>query len=196
MERSSALLSEWKRQLITPEEDHNHVHKTLGLMCLVSFFWRLSQTGDADSGFARYPRLSIPTMLLHLALNLSSFRFDKIPKRRISSGYRIWPEYRLHSLIFACRSLVFMSLFWAEAVFGFEASPVCNLVIVLVTMAAAEWASVRQGQYRSGFARNLDVDSWSKFFFSNAQFAATAICLVGQRRYTMQFLMVFIIQGT
>jgi len=36
----------------------------------------------------------------------------KIPLKRIASGYRIWPEYRLHSIFFALRSLSMMLLIW------------------------------------------------------------------------------------
>ena len=186
--------SEWKKNLIT-KEDPNHVHKTLGILALVSFVYRFSQFGESDLGFATHPHLTIPTLLLHLALNASSFEF-KIPKQRITSGYRIWPEYRLHSLIFACRSLAFMALFWLERELGLEQpNHFWNLVIVLGTMAAAEYASQNQGKYRSGFSRELDVSAGTRYFFSVAQLGATSMCLIGQRRYTMQFLMVTIIQG-
>ena len=89
-----------------------------------------------------------------------------------------------------------MALFWTEDTFGLEANNLWNLVLILATMAAAEIASASQGKDRSGFARELDVSPRKKYFFSVAQFAATSMCLVGQRRYTMQFIMVFIVQGT
>lgn len=187
---------EWKKQLIT-KEDPAHVHKALGLLALISFAYRfaLAGRGEADLGFASRPHWTVPTLLLHLALNVSAFRF-RIPRRRIvTSGYRIWPEYRLHSLVFCCRNLAFMALFWCESELGLEQNRSLNLAIVLATMAAAEWSSQCQGKYRSGFARELDVSAGTKYFFSLAQFTATAICLVGQRRYTMHFLMVLIIQG-
>lgn len=186
--------SEWRKQLIT-KEDPNHVHKFLGILALCSFVWRIAQSGEADLGFPEYPHLTLPTLFLHLMLSASSFIFH-IPAKRISSGYRIWPEYRLHSLIFTCRSLAFIGMFWFETEFGLEENHLRDLVLILATMAAAEVASASQGPFRSGFSRNLNVSAFTKYFFSQAQFSATAMCLVGQRRYTMQFGMILIVQGT
>ena len=195
---TSSLLSsshhDWTNQLIT-KEDPRHVHKTLGILALCSFAWRMSQLGETDMGFTQYPAWTLPTLFLHLSLSTSSFIFA-IPAKRISTGYRIWPEYRLHSIIFTCRSLAFMALFWTERQLGLGEHHLWNLVLILATMAAAEIASSSQGHYRSGFSRELNVNAITKYFFSVAQLAATAMCLVGQRRYTMQFLMVFIVQGT
>ena len=84
-------ISQWKKQLIT-KEDPNHVHKTLGILVLFSYLYRLAQVGDSDLGFATQRHLTIPTLLLHLMLNASSFEF-KIPAKRISSGYRYVNTY-------------------------------------------------------------------------------------------------------
>jgi hypothetical protein len=189
-------LAAWKKQLIT-KEDPSHVHKTLGILVLISYIYRLSQCTlrNNDLGFADKPYLTIPTVLLHLALNLSSFEFH-IPKQRIKGGYRIWPEYRAHSLVFLCRSLALMTLFWIEREWNLPENHYWNLVIVLATMAAADYASIVYGKdYQSGFARELDVPAIVRYFFSMAQLQATSMCLLGQRRYTMQFLMVIIVQG-
>jgi hypothetical protein len=189
-------LAAWKKQMIT-KEDPSHVHKTLGILVLISYIYRLSQcTFGNDLGFADKPNWTIPTVLLHLALNLSSFEFQ-IPKQRIKGGYRIWPEYRAHSLVFLFRSLAMMTLFWIEKEWNIPENHVWNLVIVVATMAAADYASILYGKdYQSGFARELDVPGIVRYFFSMAQLHATSMCLLGQRRYTMQFLMVIIIQGT
>jgi hypothetical protein len=85
--------AQWKEKLIT-QEDPMHLHKTLGILCLVHFAWRFSMVGaDSDMGFKTYPRLTIPAICLHLLLSLSSIEF-KIPAKRIKEGSRIWPEYR------------------------------------------------------------------------------------------------------
>ena len=82
-----APLSQWRKQLFT-QEDPSHVHKILGLAVLASFIWRFSMIGESDMGFAIYPHLTLPTILLHWSLNLSSFIFH-IPKKRIMTGDRI-----------------------------------------------------------------------------------------------------------
>lgn len=82
-----ATSSQWKSQLIT-HEDPGHIHKTLGLACLLSFLWRISMIGEDDMGFTKYPALTPPTILLHWSLTLSSLVF-RIPAKRVKSGDRI-----------------------------------------------------------------------------------------------------------
>ena len=80
-------VSRWKAQLIT-HEDPGHIHKALGVACLTSFAWRLSMAGERDMGFATHSAWTLPTVLLHGSLTLSSFLF-RIPKKRIATGDRI-----------------------------------------------------------------------------------------------------------
>jgi hypothetical protein len=47
----------WRAKLIT-KEDPIHVHKTLGILVLLSFIYRLSQYGETDMGFANKPNLA------------------------------------------------------------------------------------------------------------------------------------------
>jgi hypothetical protein len=194
----TASKSEWQKQLIT-KEDPNHLHKTLGIMVLISYIFRIVQcmvSIESDMGFNTYPQYTIPTIVLHFLLNASSFIF-KIPAKRISSGYRIWPEYRLHSLVFLCRNLACMILFYVETTFYHSHEyHIMDIIIILSTMAAADISSYCQGpNHTSGFARELDVPAITKYFFSMAQLGATAMILHGQRRYTMHFIMIIIIQG-
>ena len=195
----------WKKQLMT-KEDPNHLHKTFGILVLLSFIYRLYQcfcvSTESDMGFVTHPQYTIPTIVLHFSLNATSFIF-KLPNKRISSGYRIWPEYRWHSFIFLCRNLACMLLFYIERTYYYnnqESPPkefhIMNIIIILSTMAAADISSYCQGpNHTSGFARELDVPAIVKFFFSMAQLGATAMILHGQRRYTMHFIMIIIIQG-
>ena len=187
-------LSTWKKQLIT-KEDPMHIHKTLGLLCMLSYLFRIVQSGPTDMGFATFPYLTIPTILLHLLLNSTAFLF-KIPNRRISSGYRIWPEYRLHSFVFLCRSLAVMALYYYEQTFH-VAQPLydMNLVIVILGLIAADYTSYTQRQYQSSTIRDLDTSELVKFLFSVAQFCGTTNILFGLRhRYSMHMLAVIVIQ--
>jgi hypothetical protein len=81
----------WKEQLVT-SEDPWHVHKILGVACLLSYAWRFSMAGTEDMGFATHPELTLPTLLLHELLTLSSFIFQ-IPRKRIKTGDRICKWY-------------------------------------------------------------------------------------------------------
>jgi hypothetical protein len=182
----------WVQKLVT-KEDPRHVHKTLGILVLLSFIWRLSQCGATDMGFETRPEWTVPTLVLHLLLNLSAFTF-RIPPRRIDSGYRIWPEYRVHSLVFLCRSLANIFVSWLEMTFSLEPNYAANYLIVIATIAAADLGSMSFGKNQSGFARKLDVPNYVRYFFSIMQLYATSGCLFGMRRSAVQFLIVIIIQ--
>ena len=144
------------------------------------------------------------SLLPHALLSASSLIF-RIPKRRIKEGSRIWPEYRLHSITFAYRSLACMALTWAEARYclasttttttngdgdaAFAPFFIGNAAIVLLTMAAADAGTAAVGKdAASSTINDLSAPAPLKFYFSVAQFHATAGCLVGLRRYSTQFV--------
>lgn len=163
------------------KEDPYHIHKTLGGLCLLSFLWRfsflLSNVDDADLGFASHPALTLQTVLLHLSLTLSAFVFG-IPPRRIDSGFRIWPEYRWHSLVFLCRSLAL--ILWQQHVKHLYPSldHWVHLAIVIGTNALADLGTYYWYKHqKSGFARQLQAPPLLRFYFSVAQFQATSACL-------------------
>jgi hypothetical protein len=151
------------------------------------------QINDTDMGFATHPQFTIPTLILHLALNVSSFEF-KIPHRRIKEGSRIWPEYRLHSLIFASRSIVTIFWYWLEQQNQWEPMYAVNVAIVLATMLAADVSTESQRKHSSSTIRDLDISLATTYFFSVCQFYATAGVLWGLRRSTIQFLNVWVVQ--
>jgi hypothetical protein len=185
-----------KKQLIT-KEDPYHMHKIIAMMCLVSFAFRFYNVGEYDMGFDLYPHLTIPTMLLHYSLNLSSFLFH-IPKKRITHGGRIWPEYRIHSLVFNTRSQLVMAWYLLERYFGWEPVYFANYAILMLVFFINDFASryVIEPQYQSNSVRGLDMRPASKFFFSVLQFNGTANLLLGMRRLTIPFLILFPIQMT
>ena len=212
----TAGFSQWRNLLITKEDvrcvcffslpdtaTHTllfqpfHLHKTLGICCLLSFVWRIWHIGvDTDMGFRSHPHLTVPTLTLHLLLNLSSFVFA-IPHRRIKEGSRIWPEYRYHSLVFSLRSLATILLYWYEQTqlpITEEPYYYVNVLIVLFTLAGADLSTMSAQQYASKSIRNLEISRGARYFFTVCQFYATAGVLFGVRRYTLQFLNVFVVQ--
>ena len=125
------LLSDVYRKLFTREDPFNF-HKTLGISCLVSYLYRFSHVGPTDMAFT--PGVgTLLSILLHVSLSVSSLVF-RIPLKRIVSGYRIWPEYRLHSIVFALRSLVGMLLTWCELRYELEPRYWLNVAIVVGTL--------------------------------------------------------------
>jgi len=169
-----------KEKLFT-KEDHYHKHKILGLLCLASHAWRLTRSTESDLGFASHPHLTIPTVFLHLALHISSFDFV-IPQRRIKDGGRIWPEYRLHALIFFGRSFAGILVRRYLQSMGQQDKPnyEVNLLIVLATMAAADLTSFYMGEHHSSSIQQAELPLFVKYMFSLAQFGATAYTLCSQ----------------
>ena len=113
------------RKALFTREDVFNFHKTLGMSCLLSYAYRFAQLGDADMGFG--PTVgTLGSIALHMTLSVSSLIF-KIPRKRSVSLYRIWPEYRLHSIVFAWRCLLAMLITWAEAKLGLEPQYALNM---------------------------------------------------------------------
>lgn len=185
------IFSNWKRLLIT-HEDPGHVHKTLGICCLISFAWRLSMMGASDMGFQTHPFLTLPTIMLHWSLTLSAFVFN-IPSKRIKTGDRIWPEYRLHALVFLSRSLLSCCVYYYEQQYHLPPNYNINLVIVILALVAADISSASV-EHSSGSIRDLDTHPAVKFLFSDMQFKATTIFLCGVRRFSIVFYTAFVVQ--
>ena len=176
------------------EEDTFNGHKLLGFACLSHYVFRFTRAGERDMDFAGTVS-SLLCILLHACLSLSSLIF-KVPRKRIKDGSRIWPEYRLHSIIFAVRSLACMLLMWTEKRFNLEPMYFCNVAIVFATMAAADAASKLYADVHSSTIQDLQTTPGVRFFFSAMQVYGTAHVLVGVRRFTAQFVFVFIVQIT
>ena len=185
------LLADVYTRLFTKEDTFNF-HKTLGISCLISFIYRFSNVGEGDMKFTTGPA-TLLTILLHTGLSVSSMIF-KIPQKRIVGGYRIWPEYRLHSIVFALRSLAGMLVTWYELRYGLPPNYYVNVAIVLGTIAAADLSTWSVGTAHSSTIRDLDAPPAVHFFFSAMQFQATMGCMLGLRRFSTQFLYVWVVQ--
>lgn len=187
-----STLSTWKRQLVT-KEDYFHHHKILGILCLTSFLYRLSQVFD-DMGFASHPEWTIPTLTIHWMLTASSFQF-KIPSRRIRDGARIWPQYRWHAFIFTTRSILLLALYWYEQVRGLEPNYDINFAIAMLCIAAADYTTYAVGtEFRSNTVRELNGPAPLKFLSSAIQFNSTTGLIYGSRSYAIVFVPLFTIQ--
>ena len=191
--RGGLSLAALRNGLFTHEDTAN-MHKTLGIPCLVHFLWRTLSVPFRpfdDMGFDA-SNLTLLLIVWHFLLSVSSLIF-KIPKVRIKEGSRIWPEFRLHSIVFATRSLACMTVVWMERKFALEPMYWANAAIVMATLVAAD-VSTASVTHHSNTIRGLDTSAAYKFAFSFMQFLGTTGCLVGLRSFAAQFAIVFIIQ--
>ena len=87
-------------------EDHYNVHKLLGITSCIHFLYRFFLI--YKNGHAGFNDTNLHyVVLLHGLLSTSSLIF-KIPSNRVKKQPMIYPEFRLHSILFALRSLLVM----------------------------------------------------------------------------------------
>jgi hypothetical protein len=87
-------------------EDDKQVHKVLGILSLVSFFYRYFYVYPTTGTLGFDGRwIDHATVLLHLALSTSSLIFHVIRRRLLNRPMIIWEEYRLHAIVFSTRCL-------------------------------------------------------------------------------------------
>ena len=90
------------------EARYGHIHKTLGFLSLAHYIYRFYNfLAYGTMGFGVSPAWLY--IAIHAALSGTSLIFY-IPSARSITSPMIWPEFRAHSILFAYRSLVAMSL--------------------------------------------------------------------------------------
>jgi len=98
------------KKLFTHEDKFN-VHKTFGLLSLLSYVYRylymmpLTGTLGIDHGLFSYV-----TLLIHTCLSCSSLVFHVLAMRIIENPLIIYEEYRIHAILFTLRGIL-VSLF-------------------------------------------------------------------------------------
>ena len=188
------MLKKVMRKLVT-REDRFSTHKILGMFCILHTAFRLSQVGPSDMGFG--PTLpTLACILVHVTLSMSSFLF-RIPLQRRGGdlSYGMWSEYRLQSIIFTLRSLAMMLLIWVEGFFGLVPNHAFNAMILFASMTASDICSRSVGpKGRSRTVRDLDAPHATRLLFSVMQIQTTSALLLGQRRFSMHFIFVLVMQ--
>lgn len=173
-------------------EDETNIHKLLGFGCLLHFIVRMPFL-PSDCAFDG-SLLTPACMLMHALLSLSSIIF-KLPLLRIKEGSRIWPEFRLHSIVFACRSIACLLIVWFEERYRTGPHYLLNVAVVFATLKAADISTNSvDPRSRSNTIRGLETSAIYKYAFSMMQFLGTCGCLVGLRGYSAQFAIIFVIQ--
>ena len=109
-------------KLIT-HEDNFHIHKIIGVSCLINFIYQFYH-------LISYSYLPLATsrkrnyiLALHGLLSLSSFIFH-VPKNRHKGLPMIYKEFRLHSIVFALRSVLCALAFYYKMNF------IYNIIII------------------------------------------------------------------
>lgn len=126
---------------LNTHEDKFHLHKILGVLALSNFIFRFSSYFIyGDMRFDILPH----SILIHLLLPISSLIF-KISSKRHESLAIIYPELRLHSIIFTARSVICYYLYYYNQPLYYRMI-VCiltNISADIVTMLCGQKSTIR-----------------------------------------------------
>ena len=185
-------------KLFTPEDARN-VHKSLGLIALLHFLYRLYEVAVHGRAFhavgARALAHHVFCVSFHGLLSLSSF-IPRVPTARNYTAPMIWPEFRAHNLVFCSRHVIATILALVATVPEphrpecFDRAPfrfVVGAALVYSTSEIAEAITRRMGSKESRTTSAMPYPPWLatesvaavKDFYVTAQFgAACSSCLL------------------
>ena len=156
-----------KDKLIT-HEDNFHLHKTLGILCLLNFGYQFYL-------YFMYNKtlLNIFTLLPHILLHISSLRFKVLEKHPgdLHMSMISWKELRLHSLIFAyraCLCILFIDYAYIFTILTMVCADIATYYYGTLGVSNVRGRHEKFGN--SGFIKEL-----STIFFSTSQMSATII---------------------
>jgi hypothetical protein len=142
-------------KLITREDGkYFHIHKIIGFLCLIHFLYRYFLLFQYN-GFELKTNYDMAMVSLHGFLSVSSLQFH-IPSIRNPVSPMIYPEFRLHSILFALRGIVCCFLHYYAS--SFYAS-LGSRVVIFVTMGLADRITMyykKEGDSRT--MRNMPFD--------------------------------------
>lgn len=153
------------------KEDQYHIHKTLGIVSIIHFVYRYGRllTNQSMDFTTNY---DISFLIIHALLSTTSFDF-KIPQSRNKASPMIYPEFRLHNLLFSYRSLLCTLFFY------YRLPIIYNILACYMTMIGADIVSkyYKDGTTMRGMQFDANVSEESKkiitMFHSKMQLCAT-----------------------
>lgn len=102
---------------LSTREDAYNIHKILGITCLLNFLYRYTHL-FLYGGMGLENELGKGTLIIHSALSCSSLLFH-ISGTRNQVKPIIYPEFRMHSILFAMRSIVVCFLYYYHFHYGY-----------------------------------------------------------------------------
>lgn len=118
---------------LNTKEDPYHIHKTIGIICLANFIYQYYH-------FFFYYKTSMDNshglylIGFHTSLSVSSLMFY-IPSIRNKSAPMIYPEFRLHNIIFALRAVICFLLSYYDFHFVYKIG-VCFITMIFADIAS------------------------------------------------------------
>jgi len=141
-------------KLVT-HEDPSHIHKILGIISILNYGYRYYLLFSYGSMYLDN-RPAAFLVLCHAALSCSSLIFH-IPSTRNKGAPMIYPEYRLHSILFVLRSVFCYFLTYFGFHIGYKFA-VCYLTMLLADMATAIHQPLDTQSQLNTTMRNMPFD--------------------------------------
>ena len=113
---------------LNTKEDEYHIHKLLGSFCLLNFIYRFYCLFSQGTMFLNTPN-GLYSVIIHGILSISSLQFH-ISNIRNTSKPMIYPEFRMHSILFGLRSVIITIMYYYEFNYKYIIT-VCYLVLFL-----------------------------------------------------------------
>jgi len=163
---------------LATKEDPYHIHKFFGSICFINFIYQFlyvlsHRKTHMDNS------IGVILMGVHAILPISSLIFH-IPNIRNQTGPMIYPEFRLHSIIFSLRSIICFYLCY------YQTNIVYRMGVCILTMISADIATYMTSHTSDKtlirampFNENvpLELQKKIKIFQSSCQIGATLYML-------------------
>lgn len=182
---------------------HYHVHRYMGVLVLLNYIYRttLRYTTGKPFGDDEASWEVLFVIVLHSALSLSSLLFH-IPQKRNTANPMIWPEFRLHSILFGCRSFIAMLWVWIclRSNIALDSIPakIGRILIVFINLYLADIVTIHYKKIalvlkddstmrRMPFPKEWtqSTTDWITIFYSLLQFIATSAVMLNTNQYTL-----------
>ena len=179
------------RKKLFTKEDSTYIHKTFGIVSLFHYVYRIYEWITTTKINFTKNEITLFMIIIHMLLSFSSLVFH-IPNIRNKTAPMIWPEFRLHSILFASRSLLVMLLHF----YSFAHIHIRFMVHVF-TMIGADLATLYyppQGSTMRVMPYTYDNYWWlHKLFYSMCQVYAT-LEIITRENMDYAFMVLFPIQ--
>ena len=116
---------------LSTKEDSFFIHKFLGIFVILHSFYRFYLLFTYNNSFLMEDKYTPLYLILHGLLSVTSFLFH-ISNNRVKGRPIIYPEFRLHSILFAWRSVVCTLLFY------YKFSNIFNIIACFIVMFLAD----------------------------------------------------------
>jgi hypothetical protein len=173
--------------------DPYHIHAILGLFVLLSFLTRIINIVVFGTAFPETESklFTYCSILSHGLLPISSLLLP-IPSKRNFSSPMIWPEFRLHNIVFGLRHVIatFMEVTdsWPKSLC---LSIVCKTCLIITVVLVAKLISKRYGDTNLRTTNAMpyppsiseEKQQGVKYNYRIAQFYATVHSVIGDATY-------------